>query len=107
VQVFRLSPSDRFLLLGCDGFFGVFNEDAAAMTAQLLGEGRTAKGVCDRLINEVWAVVLLTGQITTFKVIACVDNSLCTCPSGSPQEALQGQLHGAPHCFQAWPVLSG
>ena len=54
VQVFKLSDRDRFLLLGCDGFFGVFNpEDAARLTAQLLDEGRAAKSVCDRLINEV------------------------------------------------------
>ena len=48
-----MTQRDRFLLLGCDGFFGVFNpEDAAALTAKLL-EGRSAKSVCEKLINEV------------------------------------------------------
>ena len=59
-QVFEVTQRDRFLLLGCDGFFGVFNpEDAAALTAKLLQEeGRGAKSVCDKLINEVVICVL-------------------------------------------------
>ena len=49
-----MTRRDRFLLLGCDGFFGVFNpEDAASLTAKLLQEGRSVKSVCDKLINEV------------------------------------------------------
>ena len=59
VKIFDiLSPRDQFLLLGCDGFWGVFApEDAVAFAARLLKDGSTAKHVCNRLINEVGAGV--------------------------------------------------
>jgi integrin-linked kinase-associated serine/threonine phosphatase 2C len=53
-QVFEITERDKFMLLGCDGFFGVYNPDeAASATMKMLGEGRTVKNVCDRLIHEV------------------------------------------------------
>ena len=53
-QVFRVTARDKFLLLGCDGFFGVFApDDAVRRTQQLMQEGRNAKATCNRLIFEV------------------------------------------------------
>lgn len=54
MQVFNITERDRFLLLGCDGFFGVFNPDeAAAAVMRHIDDGRPVKNVCERLINEV------------------------------------------------------
>ncbi|KAI8475948.1 MAG: phosphatase 2C-like domain-containing protein [Monoraphidium minutum] len=50
--VFTLTPRDLFLLLACDGFWGVFDpQDAVAAARQLLAEGRDAKAVTNRLVN--------------------------------------------------------
>lgn len=59
VQIFELGPRDRFLLLGCDGFWGVFSpSDAVKLTTSLLTEGLSPKAITNRLINEVLATRL-------------------------------------------------
>mmetsp|Transcript_35829 Transcript_35829/g.89448 ORF Transcript_35829/g.89448 Transcript_35829/m.89448 type:complete len:140 (-) Transcript_35829:1888-2307(-) len=53
VVAFELTPSDRLMLLGCDGFWGVFGAtEAANMAAKLVAEGKGAKFVTNRLLNE-------------------------------------------------------
>ena len=55
VKVFNFSaPRDHFLLLGCDGFWGIFGaEDAVQFASAELAKGSSAKHTCSRLINEV------------------------------------------------------
>eukprot|EP00854_Cymbomonas_tetramitiformis_P013888 gene13888-16414_t len=53
VSGFRLTPVDKFMILGCDGFWGVFGpQDAVDFVASYLKEGRTVKAVCNRILNE-------------------------------------------------------
>lgn len=52
--MFNITAQDKFLVLGSDGFFGVFNPDeAAAALMRHINDGRPVKNVCERLINEV------------------------------------------------------
>ncbi|EIE23484.1 protein serine/threonine phosphatase 2C [Coccomyxa subellipsoidea C-169] len=54
MKVFKITDRDRFLLLGCDGFFGVFNPDEAlSAVMRHINDGRPVKNICERLINEV------------------------------------------------------
>ena len=54
VKVFELMPRDKFVLLGCDGFWGVFGpDDACTMAFSLMQAGHPPKHICNRLINEV------------------------------------------------------
>jgi integrin-linked kinase-associated serine/threonine phosphatase 2C len=54
VHAFELIPRDHFLLLGCDGFWGVFSpNDAMDLTASLLEQGRDMKSITNRLVHEV------------------------------------------------------
>mmetsp|Transcript_4664 Transcript_4664/g.14063 ORF Transcript_4664/g.14063 Transcript_4664/m.14063 type:complete len:96 (-) Transcript_4664:789-1076(-) len=53
IAAFSLTPRDRFMLLGCDGFWGVWDSqgcvDAAA--ALLSQPGSDPKAVTNRLLN--------------------------------------------------------
>ncbi|KAG2432497.1 hypothetical protein HXX76_008842 [Chlamydomonas incerta] len=52
VTAFPLTARDRFMLLGCDGFWGVFGAQEAVDTAAgLLAEGAEPKAVTNRLLN--------------------------------------------------------
>ncbi|EFJ51267.1 hypothetical protein VOLCADRAFT_42867, partial [Volvox carteri f. nagariensis] len=52
VTAFQLTSRDLFLLLGCDGFWGVFGaQEAVDVVHSLLNEGLGAKAVTNRLIN--------------------------------------------------------
>ncbi|GFR45250.1 hypothetical protein Agub_g6356 [Astrephomene gubernaculifera] len=52
VTAFPLTRRDSFLLLGCDGFWGVFGaQEAVDTAAALLGEGQAVKAVTNRLLN--------------------------------------------------------
>ncbi|KAF5842845.1 phosphatase 2C-like domain-containing protein [Dunaliella salina] len=53
VTAFELGPRDAFLILACDGFWGVFDaQNAVDMAQQLLAQGRGEKSVANRLLNE-------------------------------------------------------
>ncbi|KAI3431339.1 hypothetical protein D9Q98_004396 [Chlorella vulgaris] len=54
VQAFQVSARDAFLLLACDGFWGVFSPQDAVEFAQqeLVGKGNSVKQTCNRLIHE-------------------------------------------------------
>ena len=54
IKVFSIAaPRDAFLLLGCDGFWGIFGaEDAVQFAGAELAKGGSAKHTCNRLINE-------------------------------------------------------
>ncbi|KAL6748651.1 hypothetical protein V8C86DRAFT_2873365 [Haematococcus lacustris] len=50
---FQLTRRDKFLLMACDGFWGVFDAQGAVdMASALLEEGREPKAVTNRLLNE-------------------------------------------------------
>ncbi|KAG2454060.1 hypothetical protein HYH02_001101 [Chlamydomonas schloesseri] len=52
VTAFPLTARDRFMLLGCDGFWGVFgSQEAVDTAAALLAEGAEPKAVTNRLLN--------------------------------------------------------
>lgn len=54
IQVFNISPQDRFLLCACDGFWSCFGpQDAVKVVADLCQTGRPLKSVCDRLVYMV------------------------------------------------------
>lgn len=51
IQVFNISPQDRFLLCACDGFWSCFGpQDAVKAVSDLSQTGRPLKAVCDRLV---------------------------------------------------------
>ncbi|PRW39315.1 putative phosphatase 2C 67 [Chlorella sorokiniana] len=54
VQAFQISRRDAFLLLACDGFWGVFGPQDAVDFAQreLEAKGNSVKQTCNRLIHE-------------------------------------------------------
>ncbi|EFN54009.1 hypothetical protein CHLNCDRAFT_25388 [Chlorella variabilis] len=53
IQAFQLSSRDAFLLLACDGFWGVFSpQDAVDYARRELGLGKGVKQTCNRLIYE-------------------------------------------------------
>ena len=54
IQVFNITPQDRFLLCACDGFWSCFGpQDAVKVVADLCQTGRPLKAVCDRLVYMV------------------------------------------------------
>ncbi|PNW78595.1 hypothetical protein CHLRE_09g390600v5 [Chlamydomonas reinhardtii] len=51
VTAFPLTRRDRFMLLGCDGFWGVYGaQEAVDAAAALLAEGAAPKAVTNRLL---------------------------------------------------------
>uniref|UniRef100_A0A7S0RWZ6 protein-serine/threonine phosphatase n=1 Tax=Pyramimonas obovata TaxID=1411642 RepID=A0A7S0RWZ6_9CHLO len=53
LRTFERKPQDAFVLMGCDGFWGVFGpQDAIDFVHKYLEEGRTAKAICNRILNE-------------------------------------------------------
>ncbi|CAI5967101.1 unnamed protein product [Closterium sp. NIES-64] len=56
ISVFHLSPRDRFLLLACDGLWGVFSPaDAVEFTQDLLQKGVSVESAARRVVKEaVW-----------------------------------------------------
>ncbi|CAI5529608.1 unnamed protein product [Closterium sp. Naga37s-1] len=56
ISVFHLSPRDRFLLLACDGLWGVFSPaDAVKFTQDLLQKGVSVESAARRVVKEgVW-----------------------------------------------------
>lgn len=51
VQIFNLTKHDKFLLLGCDGFWSCWSADDAVTTTQgLLEAGRTPKEAANRIV---------------------------------------------------------
>ncbi|DBB11479.1 TPA: hypothetical protein ACH3X3_006888 [Trebouxia sp. C0006] len=51
IQVFNITPQDRFLLCACDGFWSCFGpQDAVKVVADLCQTGRPLKSVCERLV---------------------------------------------------------
>ncbi|CAI5459775.1 unnamed protein product [Closterium sp. Yama58-4] len=56
ISVFHLSPRDCFLLLACDGLWGVFSPaDAVKFTQALLQKGVSVESVARRVVKEaVW-----------------------------------------------------
>lgn len=77
MQVFNITERDRFLLLGCDGFFSVFNPDeAAAAVMRHINDGRPVKNLCERLINEVTCMhfknAAMTVLFTTRKLVSSI-----------------------------------
>lgn len=54
VQIFNLTKHDKFLLLGCDGFWSCWSADDAVTTTQgLLEAGRTPKEAANRIVYLV------------------------------------------------------
>ena len=54
IQVFNITPQDRFLLCACDGFWSCFGpQDAVKAVSDLSQTGRPLKAVCDRLVYTV------------------------------------------------------
>ena len=54
IQVFNITPQDRFLLCACDGFWSCFGpQDAVKVVADLCQTGRPLKSVCERLVYMV------------------------------------------------------
>ncbi len=54
IQVFNITPQDRFLLCACDGFWSCFGpQDAVKVVSDLCQTGRPLKAVCDRLVYMV------------------------------------------------------
>ncbi|KXZ56350.1 hypothetical protein GPECTOR_1g31 [Gonium pectorale] len=52
VMAFPLTRRDSFMLLGCDGFWGVFgSQEAVDAAAGLLAEGQPPKAITNRLLN--------------------------------------------------------
>ncbi|KAL4419448.1 hypothetical protein ABPG77_003561 [Micractinium sp. CCAP 211/92] len=54
IQAFQLGPREAFLLLACDGFWGVFSPQDAVDFAQreMALKGRDPKQTCNRLLHE-------------------------------------------------------
>ncbi|KAL4440518.1 hypothetical protein ABPG75_003519 [Micractinium tetrahymenae] len=54
IQAFQLGPREAFLLLACDGFWGVFSPQDAVDFAQreMVLKGHAPKQTCNRLLHE-------------------------------------------------------
>ncbi|KAL3640749.1 hypothetical protein CASFOL_015717 [Castilleja foliolosa] len=53
VHSFEVTERDQFVILGCDGLWGVFGpSDAVDLVQKLLKEGLPVKAVCRRLVRE-------------------------------------------------------
>ncbi|GAX85323.1 hypothetical protein CEUSTIGMA_g12740.t1 [Chlamydomonas eustigma] len=52
IQAFELTDKDKFLVLGCDGFWGAWDgQGCVDMASNLLKEGKDDKGITNRLLN--------------------------------------------------------
>jgi len=52
LRAFQLGHSDRFILMGCDGFWGVFGPQDAVDFVAKYQDGRSVKAICNRILNE-------------------------------------------------------
>ena len=110
VKVFNITaPRDRFLLLGCDGFWGIFGADDAVQFASAeLGKGSSAKHTCSRLINEVcpdsiraerpfvWAGAMCpccSGAPAPDMIVSTISTDPEVWCAGCASQKVQGQLH--------------
>ena len=70
VQIFNLTKHDKFLLLGCDGFWGCWSADDAVTTAQgLLEAGRTPKEAANRLVYLVGLIKHTCGKCLSANIL--------------------------------------
>ncbi|KAG9449011.1 hypothetical protein H6P81_008976 [Aristolochia fimbriata] len=64
VHSFELSEREHFIILGCDGLWGVFGaSDAVEFVGKLLKEGLSASVVSRRLVREASVYVLVTSWL--------------------------------------------
>ena len=93
VQTFNLTKQDRFLILGCDGFWSCWSADEAVKTTQgLLEGGRSPKEAANRIIYLVSLINTHVGTACQHPQGPCTAtiSRLCSvklghwCSSGSP-----------------------
>ena len=70
VQIFNLTEHDKFLLLGCDGFWSCWSaDDAVKSTQQLLEAGRTPKEAANRLVYLVSLIKCTRGDCLSDNIL--------------------------------------
>ena len=82
VQIFNLTKHDKFLLLGCDGFWSCWSaDDAVATTQGLLEAGRTPKEAANRLVYLVGLIKYTCGKCLSANTLRIL--ALPQCPASA------------------------
>ena len=89
VQIFNLTKHDKFLLLGCDGFWSCWSADDAVTTTQgLLEAGRTPKEAANRIVYLVSLIRHTCSSANILRILALPKTSrLCSARRGHCQQA--------------------